>query len=108
VAGGWSSKSFPPDTREQETERIASNMAETDPVHLMKAKRTTNRQLEFMGFKTAMAWSMDVHSSGGGGRRGMLENMSDFWRISGEEGLRAAFDWRDTKFGIEYKHADEW
>ena len=63
---GWASKSFPADELEERVEQIARNMAETDPVHLMKAKRTTNRQLEFMGFKTAMQWSMDMHMVGGG------------------------------------------
>jgi len=103
---GWASKVFPADRLEEETERIARNMAETDPVHLMKAKRTTNRQLEFMGFKTAMQWSMDAHMVGGG-RGGQSEQQSEFWRISQEDGLRAAVEWRDKRFGIEYHSADQ-
>ena len=99
---GWASKVFPADKLEEETEKIARRMAETDPNHLMMAKRTTNRQLELMGFKTGMQWSMDTHVASYAGNRGMTAETAEFWRLSQEEGLRAAIDWRDKKFGIEY------
>ena len=79
-------------------------MAETDPVHLMMAKRTTNRQLELMGFKTGMQWSMDTHMASAVGGYGMSEQSAGiFEEISQEDGLRAAIDWRDKRLGLEYQ-----
>ena len=101
---GWASKSFAADKLEEETEHIARRMAETDPVHLMMGKRTLNRQFELMGFRTGMQWSMDSHVANGAAG-GMTDESSEFWNIAGEDGLRAAIDWRDKKFGIEY-HAE--
>jgi enoyl-CoA hydratase len=102
---GWASKVFPADTLEEETERIALRMAETNHNHLMMGKRTINRQLELMGFRTGMQWSMDAHVPSYAGT-GPTEQSAEFWRISQEDGLRAAFDWRDRKFGIEYHAVD--
>ncbi len=58
---GWASAVFPADKLEEETEKLAHRIALTDPVLLMMQKRTINRQMELMGFKTGMAWSQDVH-----------------------------------------------
>jgi enoyl-CoA hydratase len=99
---GWASKVFPAETLEEETEELARRMAETDPVHLMMGKRTMNRQLELMGFRTGMQWSMDTHVASYAGNAGGNAENREFWRISQEDGLRAAFDWRDKKWGIEY------
>jgi enoyl-CoA hydratase len=97
---GWASAVFPANKLEEETENLARRIALTDPVLLMMQKRTINRQMELMGFKTGMAWSQDVHAAGM--RRGGTEEGTEFWRISGESGLRAAVDWRDGHFGISY------
>jgi enoyl-CoA hydratase len=99
---GWASAVFPADKLEEETEKLARRIALTDPVLLMMQKRTINRQMELMGFKTGMAWSQDVHMAGAGARRGGTEEAKEFWRISQESGLRAAVDWRDSHFGIAY------
>ena len=98
---GWASAVFPVDKLEEETEKLAHRIALTDPVLLMMQKRTINRQMELMGFKTGMAWSQDVHMAGAGSRGGTEEG-KEFWRISQESGLRAAVDWRDGHFGIAY------
>ena len=99
---GWASAAYPADRLEEETERLAQNIALTDPVRLMMQKRTINRQMELMGFKTGMQWSMDAHMAGAGGMSNQPETAREFWRISQESGLRAAVDWRDTHFGISY------
>lgn len=75
---GWASKSFPADKLNESVESIAGRMAETDPVHLMMAKRTTNRQLELMGIKTGMQWSMDTHMASSVGGYGMSEQSAEF------------------------------
>lgn len=97
---GWASAVFPADRLEEETEKLASKIARTDPVLLMMTKRNINRQLELMGFKTGMQWSMDVHAAAGKG--GYTQEAAEFWKRQQENGLRDAVDWRDNTFGISY------
>jgi enoyl-CoA hydratase len=97
---GWASLAVPADRLEEETEQLARRIAQTDPVLLMMTKRSVNRQMELMGFKTGMQWSMDVHSAG---MRGSLTPEAvEFWTNHREGGLRSAVDQRDEHFGIEY------
>jgi enoyl-CoA hydratase len=95
---GWASSVFPADTLEEETDKLAHRIAQTDPVLLMKVKMAMHRQLEVQGFRTGMRASMDVHMTGIGGYGESFE----FFQKSSEEGLRSALDWRDDSFGIEY------
>jgi enoyl-CoA hydratase len=97
---GWASAVFPADKLEEETEALARRIGETDPFLLMMTKRNINRQMELMGFKTGMQWSMDVHSAAG--RRLYGADAQEFWKHHEEGGLRAAIDHRDTNFGISY------
>jgi enoyl-CoA hydratase len=96
---GWASAVVPADTLDEETDKLAARIAQTDPVLLMMTKRAINRQMELAGFKTGLKWSMDVHMAM---HRGEDVNASEFWRLSQQEGLRAAIDFRDSKFGISY------
>jgi len=97
---GWASAVFPAETLERECEALARRIALTDPVLLMMQKRTINRQMELMGFKTGMQWSMDVHAAAQSA--GSTPEGDQFWKIQQEQGLRAAVDWRDQHFGIAY------
>jgi enoyl-CoA hydratase len=97
---GWASQVFPADRLEAETERLAGRIALTDPVLLMMTKRQLNRQMELMGFKTGMAWSMDVHMAAAA--RGATPEGSVFWQQMQDGGLRSALDTRDEHFGIAY------
>jgi enoyl-CoA hydratase len=101
---GWASAVFPADRLEEETEALARRIAQTDPVLLMMTKRNINRQMELMGFKTGMQWSMDVHSAAGRGTYGT--DAAEFWKHHEENGLRAAVDHRDSTFGISYPAKD--
>jgi enoyl-CoA hydratase len=96
---GWASAVYPADQLEAETNKLAERMAQTDPVLLMMTKRAINRQMELQGFKTGLKWSMDVHMAM---HRGDDANASEFWRLSHEQGLRSAVDFRDGTFGITY------
>jgi enoyl-CoA hydratase len=96
---GWASKVYPADALEEQTEILAHRIAETDPVLLMMTKRAINRQLELQGFKTGMAWSIDVHAAA---MKGPRKDADQFWKLSQEGGLRSAVDWRDSHFGISY------
>jgi enoyl-CoA hydratase len=95
---GWASAVFPADKLEEETDKLAQRIAQTDPVLLMKTKNAINRQLELQGFRTGMRWSMDSHMTGLGG----YGQSHEFFQRSSDDGLRAALDWRDGQYGIEY------
>jgi enoyl-CoA hydratase len=97
---GWASYVFPADRLEEETEALAARLAQTQPAHLMMMKAAVNRQIELMGFRTGMRWSMDVHSAGLRGESN--PDAQAFWKAQTETGLRSAIDQRDTHFGIEY------
>ena len=97
---GWASQAYPADQLEAKTEAVAQQIALSDPLLLMMMKRNINRQIELQGFKTGMQWSMDVHSAGM--RGSYASDAADFWKEHGEGGLRAAVDFRDEHFGIEY------
>jgi enoyl-CoA hydratase len=101
---GWATQVFPADNLEEETEKVAAQIAESDPRHLMMMKSAVNRQLDLQGFRTGMRWSMDVHSAG---LRGDNPDAQAFWKAHAESGLRSAVDERDTHFGIEYLEGDE-
>lgn len=101
---GWASYVFPADKLEEETEKLAARIAQTDPGHLMALKASINRQIELMGFRTGMRWSMDSHSAG---MRGTNPDAAKFWQAQTETGLRSAFDVRDEHFGIEYAAEEE-
>jgi len=97
---GWASQAVPADKLEEETESLAREIAQTDPLLLMMTKRNINRQMELQGFKNGMQWSMDVHSAAGGAMYG--SDAKEFWKRGAEGGLREAIDWRDNNFGIQY------
>jgi enoyl-CoA hydratase len=96
---GWASYCFPTEKLEEETEDLARKIALSDPVLLMITKRSIHRQIELMGFKTGMSWSMDLQMVMG--RRSGPSEGRDFWQMASEEGLRAAVDWRNERFEID-------
>jgi enoyl-CoA hydratase len=102
---GWASAVFPAAKLEEETEKLARKIALTDPVLQMLTKRSLNRQMELMGFKTGMQWSMDIRA---GARNRPGEGEGDqFRKIALEKGLKAALDWRDKTFGIAYRTSEK-
>ena len=102
---GWASAVFPADKLEEETEKLARKVALTDPTLLMMTKRSINRQMELMGFKTGIQWSMDI-SPAAATRRGAGDE-DEFRKIALEKGLKAALDWRDKTFGTSYRTSEK-
>jgi len=71
----------------------------------MMTKRSINRQLEVMGFKTAIQWGMDIMPAAE--TRPGAGADDEFRKIGLEKGLKAALDWRDKKFGISYRTSEK-
>ena len=91
---GWVAKSFPADRLEHETMKEVRAMAAIAPDLLAANKLSLNQTYEIMGFRTALGTAAQWHALSGRMRPGAGE----FTRISQEQGLRAALDWRDKPF----------
>jgi enoyl-CoA hydratase len=91
---GWVVKSFPAERLEDETLRELRAMASISPDLLAANKLSMNQTYEIMGFRTSLNTAAQWHALSGQLRPGAGE----FGRISREQGLRAALDWRDRPF----------
>ncbi len=100
----WSSAIFPADKLEEETEKIARDIALVDTTLIMMTKRSINRQMELMGFKTGMMWSMDLYATTN--FRPEAGAADEFRKIAQAKGLKAALDWRDKKYDISYRTSE--
>jgi enoyl-CoA hydratase len=86
-------KSFPHERLEAEVAALTEKMARIDPAILSSNKRIVNIALEMMGARTVqrMAAEMDA-------RARLAPAVREFYRKIGEEGLKAALEWRDGAF----------
>jgi len=87
-------KSVPADALEDEVGALASKMEKIDIELLAPNKRIVNIALEMMGARTVqrMAAEMD-------GRAHQAPSVREFGRIAMTQGLKAALEWRDGRFG---------
>ncbi|HWO73236.1 MAG TPA: crotonase/enoyl-CoA hydratase family protein [Dehalococcoidia bacterium] len=87
-------KAVPADRLEAEVEALAAKMAKIDIELLAPNKRICQMALELMGARTIqrMAAEMD-------GRAHTAPSVREFARIAREQGLKAALEWRDGRFG---------
>jgi enoyl-CoA hydratase len=87
-------KSVPAEYLEREVEGLVDRMVMIDTDLLSANKRIVNLQLELMGART-----MQRIASENDARAHLAPSVREFGRIAGEEGLKAALQWRDAKFG---------
>lgn len=87
-------QAVPRDELEEAVESLADRLCMIDPDLLSSNKRICNLALELMGARTVqrMAAEMD-------GRAHQAEAVREWGRISREQGLKAALEARDSKFG---------
>ena len=95
---GWATRVYPSEQLEEETEKFAQRMAMIETDLIMMSKRNINRQMEIMGFRTATE-QIAIDFLTAGGTRESSSGGGEFARIRNEQGLKAALDWRDAKFG---------
>ena len=57
-------------------------------------KRQVNLALELMGARTMQRLATEIDA-----RAHLAPSVAEFGRISSEQGLKSALEWRDTKFG---------
>src|SRR5919198_4980293 len=84
------------ETLEAEVERLVAKIAPTPLAVLQLTKQALLRAYEAMGLRKAVAANLALsallNSAG-------TEEQQEFDRIAAERGLRAALDWRDSRYG---------
>ncbi len=84
---------------EGEVEALADKMALIDPDLLAANKRIVNLAMELMGARTMQRMAAERDAIG---RQAPV--VHEFYRIAKEQGLKAALEWRDSRFG-DYRSA---
>lgn len=79
---------------EQTVEALADKLSMIDVDLLAANKRTCNLALELMGARTMQRLALEMD-----GRAHQAPAVKEFGRISREQGLKPALEWRDSKFG---------
>ena len=87
-------KAVPLDLLEQEVEGLADRLAMIDTELLAANKRIINIGLEIMGARTLQRIATENDA-----RAHLAPSVAEFGARSREHGLKAALQWRDTKFG---------
>jgi enoyl-CoA hydratase len=87
-------KSVPSDALEDEVEALASKMEKIDVELLSPNKRIVNVALELMGARTLQRMAAEND-----GRAHQAPAVKEFGRIAMTQGLKAALEWRDGRFG---------
>ena len=110
----WASESVPEDKLEARTEELANLIALTPTDLIMMTKRSINRQFEVMGFKTGIAASVDLLALSSFREQGLYARRSEsgeggdeFMRRAEQDGLKAALNWREDKYGNSYREPDK-
>jgi enoyl-CoA hydratase len=93
AAMGWATYAVPAEQLAGFTERFARRMAHIDNNMLMYSKRSVNRQYEAMGIRNGLMSGTDVEAMSK-----HRPEAGEFGRISREQGLKAALEWRDAPF----------
>ena len=75
-------------------DEIADKLAMIDPELLSAQKRIVNLGLEIMGARTLQRLASENDA-----RAHLAPSVREFGKLSREKGLKAALEWRDTKFG---------
>ena len=87
-------KAVPLDLLEQEVEGLADRLSMIDTELLSANKRIINIGLEIMGARTLQRIATENDA-----RAHLAPSVAEFGARSREHGLKAALQWRDTKFG---------
>jgi len=87
-------KALPLDLLEEEVEGLADRLAMIDTELLSANKRIINIGLELMGARTLQRIATENDA-----RAHLAPSVAEFGARSREQGLKAALQWRDTKFG---------
>ena len=92
---GLVNRVVPRDRLEEETMRLARELAVVDPVAMRLTKRAINRSWEAAGFREALIGGVEIGAEIESTR---VPERVEFERIAAERGLKEALRWRDQRF----------
>ena len=92
---GLVNRVVPRESLEDETMRLAQQLAVVDPEVMALTKRAINRSWEVAGFRQALIGGVDLGAEIESTRSPERE---EFDRIASDQGLKAAIRWRDERF----------
>ena len=95
---GLATMSVPEDKLEETVSLVAKRLAMVPSELLFLNKFACNRSMEIMGMRVAMEFVGKLHDYSH-----TFDAVREFGKISQEKGLRAALEWRDGKFGDDYR-----
>ncbi|HJN51390.1 MAG: enoyl-CoA hydratase-related protein [Pseudomonadales bacterium] len=95
---GLATMAVPEEELEERTELVAKRLAMIPSELLYLNKYACNRSMEMMGMRTAMEFVGKLHDYSH-----TFESTREFFKVSSEKGLRGALEWRDGKFGDDYR-----
>ncbi len=92
---GLVNKVVPRDKLEEEVEKMADAIIKVPAMSVKLSKVSINNMFEIMGFRQGIQQSreLDLHVM-----TSPSPEMTEFFKIVGERGLKAALEWRDAKF----------
>jgi enoyl-CoA hydratase len=93
---GLINRVVPRDRLEEETMRLANELAVVDRVAMSLTKRAINRSWEAAGFRQALIEGVELGAEIESAR---VPEREEFDRIASERGLEEAIRWRDERFG---------
>ncbi|PZC47712.1 MAG: enoyl-CoA hydratase [Chloroflexi bacterium] len=91
---GFALESVPADELDEHVDRLARRLAMIDHELLAANKRHVNLAMELMGARTMQRLATEIDARGH-----LAPAVAEFGRLSREQGLKSALEWRDTKFG---------
>ena len=94
-AMGLINRVVPDAALDQETMRLADQLAVADPEVMRLAKRSINASWEAAGFRSALARGVEL---GAEIESSHAPEREEFERIAETEGIRAAVEWRDERY----------
>jgi enoyl-CoA hydratase len=90
LRSGWATRVYPRDRLEEETEKLAQNIAGIPTDLIMFTKRSINAQFEVMGFKNGLMWGSEILSL-----QNFRKSAGEFEKSAKKMGVKAAFKRRD-------------
>lgn len=95
---GLATMSVPEEKLEETVTTVAKRLAMVPGELLFLNKYACNRSMEIMGMRVAMEFVGKLHDYSH-----TFDSVREFGRVSQEKGLKAASEWRDGKFGDDYR-----
>lgn len=95
---GLANRVVPPERLGEEARRLALKLAKIPPPAMHLNKLGLNRQYEIRGFQSTIDYGAEIFTMV---LMSDSEEAREFFKVAAEQGLKAAFKWRDRRFALD-------